>query len=168
MATWKRLAWTILGIVLGAVLGVIAAIAFLVVLGALGFFDNPDDVALHRVWEWVAIWWGGLLLGGGAGGLLAWRRTATGLELGPHRGSPFLYTIPVLLAAGAIGWAASMPEWVCVSGFDNSVCTDQQFFRWAVGGSGALLGIVAAFAVAIYRRRRRVQPSSGLTSVRGA
>jgi hypothetical protein len=156
MSAWKRLAWTILGIVAGAAVGIVAAVAALMVLGAVGFFENPDDMPLHRVWESVAVWWGGLLLGAVAGGVFAWRRTARHLELGPHRGSPFLYVLPVVVAAAAIARAVSMPRWICVSGSDNIVCTDKEFFRWAWGGSGTLLAIVVAFAVAIHRRRRRL------------
>ena len=161
MSPLRRLAWTILSVVVGASLGMVAAVAVLMALGAAGFFDDPNDVPLYRVWEWVAVWWGGLLLGAFAGGWFAWRRTATQVRLGAHRGSPFLYSVPALIAAGAIAWALSMPRWICVSGSDNSVCTDQEFFRWAVGGSGTLVAIVAAFAVAILRRRRRVLPSEG-------
>jgi hypothetical protein len=71
-----RLAAVLLGIVLGAIVGIMAAIPILVTLDIAGVTDSKEDLPLHGVIPFVATLWGCMLLGGITGAVVGWRRSS--------------------------------------------------------------------------------------------
>jgi hypothetical protein len=71
----RRLVAVLLGIALGAIVGIMAAIPILVVLNIVGVTGFREDLPLHGVIPFIATLWGCTLLGGIAGAVVGWRRS---------------------------------------------------------------------------------------------
>jgi hypothetical protein len=66
----------LLGLVLGFIAGLAVALPIVVVLDIAGVTTSREDLPLHGVIAFVATVWGCVLVGGIAGVVLGWRRSA--------------------------------------------------------------------------------------------
>jgi hypothetical protein len=71
---WKLVA-VLLGILFGAVGGLVVAVPILVILNIMGMTTSREDLPLHGVIPFIATIYGCALVGSIVGATLAWRRS---------------------------------------------------------------------------------------------